>query len=73
MYKLLRSFLFLFDPEWVHYFSMNLLKLACKIPFKKKALQFGLNPREMFNIQYSIFNSQTGLALVPVLIKMQNI
>jgi dihydroorotate dehydrogenase len=35
MYKVLRSFLFLFSPEWVHYFSMNGLKLLCSIGFKK--------------------------------------
>lgn len=29
LYKLLRSFLFLFSPEWVHYFSMNLLRILC--------------------------------------------
>jgi len=34
MYKLIRSFLFLFSPEWVHYFSMNSLKLLCRIGFK---------------------------------------
>ena len=35
MYNLLRNLLFLFDAEKVHYFSMNLLKLVCKIPFIK--------------------------------------
>lgn len=35
MYYLLRSILFLFPPEWVHYFSMNGLKLLCSIGFKK--------------------------------------
>lgn len=36
MYKLLRNILFLFPAEAVHYFSMGLLKLACKIrPIKK--------------------------------------
>jgi dihydroorotate dehydrogenase len=35
MYKLLRNFLFLFPPEWVHYFSMNCLKLLCRIGLKK--------------------------------------
>ena len=35
MYKILRSFLFCFPPEWVHYFSMNCLKLFCSIGFKK--------------------------------------
>ncbi len=34
MYKLLRSILFVFPPEWVHYFSMNCLRLLCKIGFK---------------------------------------
>lgn len=29
MYQLLRKFLFLFDPERVHYFSMNCLKFIC--------------------------------------------
>jgi dihydroorotate dehydrogenase len=48
MYKILRSFLFLFDPEWVHYFSMNSLKLLCRIPFVKKII----------NNQFSIINNQ---------------
>src|SRR5436309_113411 len=48
MYKLLRSFLFLFDAEKVHYFSMSSLKLLLKLPFAKK----------IFNNQYSIINAQ---------------
>ncbi len=56
MYKLLRSVLFLFDPEWVHYFSMNSLKLLCKIPGVKSLLIAGFKPKE--NTQYSIFNIQ---------------
>ncbi len=35
MYPLIRRFLFLFSPEWVHYFSMNSLKLLCNIGLKK--------------------------------------
>jgi dihydroorotate dehydrogenase len=35
MYKVIRNILFLFPPEWVHYFSMNCLKLLCDIGFKK--------------------------------------
>jgi dihydroorotate dehydrogenase len=31
MYKTLRRILFAFPPEWVHYFSMNGLKLLCSI------------------------------------------
>jgi dihydroorotate dehydrogenase len=56
MYKLLRSFLFLFDPEWVHYFSMNSLRFLCKLPFGKSLIKKMFNPKK--NIQYSIFNIQ---------------
>lgn len=38
MYSLLRSLLFLFDAEKVHYFSMNTLKSLCNIPFVKKLI-----------------------------------
>ena len=38
MYNLLRSFLFLFDAEKVHHFSMNGLKLLCKIGWIKKII-----------------------------------
>ena len=54
MYKLLRSFLFLFDPEWVHYFSMNMLKLACKVPVIKTVISNCYKPKG--NYQYSVFN-----------------
>lgn len=33
MYKLIRNILFLFPTEWVHYFSMNSLRLLCSVPF----------------------------------------
>ena len=56
MYKILRSVLFLFDPEWVHYFSMNGLRLLCKIPGVKKLIAASFHPKK--NIQYSIFNIQ---------------
>jgi dihydroorotate dehydrogenase len=56
MYKLLRSFLFLFDPEWVHYFSMNGLRLLCRIPGVRGLLTSSFKPKE--NIQFSIFNFQ---------------
>lgn len=57
MYRLIRSFLFLFPPEWVHYFSMNCLRLLCRMGFKK--LLSGLyQPKgnthcSVFNIQFS--------------------
>jgi dihydroorotate dehydrogenase len=53
MYKILRSVLFLFDPEWVHYFSMNGLKLLCKIPGVKKMLAASFKPKG--NVQCSMF------------------
>jgi dihydroorotate dehydrogenase len=56
MYKILRSVLFLFDPEWVHYFSMNGLKLLCRIPGVKNIIAANFQPKE--NIQCSIFNIQ---------------
>ncbi len=58
MYKLLRSFLFLFDPEWVHYFSMNGLKILCNIPGIRKLISKQFTPKSEKNIQYSIFNIQ---------------
>jgi dihydroorotate dehydrogenase len=38
MYNFLRTILFWFDPEWVHYFSMNSLQLISKLPFAKRLL-----------------------------------
>lgn len=58
MYKVLRRFLFLFDPEKVHYFSMNMLKLLCRVPFMKAMISkcfkpSGNNPFTIFNIRFS--------------------
>ncbi len=36
MYKVLRSVLFCFDPEWVHYFSMNGLKMLRRVGLVRK-------------------------------------
>lgn len=56
MYKVLRSILFVFPPEWVHYFSMNLLKILCRIGFVKKVINFVFNGNS--NAKYSVFNIQ---------------
>jgi dihydroorotate dehydrogenase len=53
MYNLLRSFLFLFDPEKVHYFSMHSLKLLCKIPGGKQLLALCFRPKG--NHQSTVF------------------
>ena len=63
MYKLLRSFLFLFDPEKVHYFSMNALKLLCKIGFIKKwfANNYTPNTHSSFKVFGLTFKNPVGL------------
>ena len=38
MYKILRFILFLFPPEWVHYFSMNCLRVLCSNGFIRRLL-----------------------------------
>lgn len=46
MYKILRNILFLFPPEWVHYFSMNCLRLLCSIGFIKKLIAKIFTPHD---------------------------
>lgn len=58
MYQLLRSVLFRFDPEKVHYWAMSWLRLLCKIPGGKKLISALCSPGTQKNIQYSIFNIQ---------------
>jgi dihydroorotate dehydrogenase len=64
MYGLVRRILFLFPPEWVHYFSMNCLKLLCSIGFKK-VLELAFKPVSRVNSQWSIaglqFKNPVGL------------
>ena len=58
MYKVLRNILFLFPPEWTHYFSMNCLKILCSIGFIRKLLAASFRPQVTGNDQYPIFNLQ---------------
>jgi dihydroorotate dehydrogenase len=39
MYKVVRNILFLFPTEWIHYFSMNCMKIICSIPFMKSLIK----------------------------------
>ncbi|MEQ1678678.1 MAG: quinone-dependent dihydroorotate dehydrogenase, partial [Chitinophagaceae bacterium] len=55
MYSFIRRILFFFPPEWVHYFSMNCLKLLCSIGFKK--MLTGLYQSKA-DSQFSLFNIQ---------------
>lgn len=64
VYSALRELLFLFPTEDVHYFSMNTLKTACKIPFLKKLIdkKFQFNhPSLQKNIFGLQFNNPVGL------------
>jgi dihydroorotate dehydrogenase len=63
MYKLLRSFLFFFDPEKVHYFSMNWLGKLCRINAVKSYVRNSFTPKgqkafTIFNLQ---FTNRVGL------------
>jgi dihydroorotate dehydrogenase len=44
MYKLIRSFFFLFDAEKVHYIAMNALRFFCSIGFIRKLLTVSFQP-----------------------------
>lgn len=66
MYKrIIRPILFLFDPEWVHYFSFAVIRGLHRIPFMGaliRALYYSKNPslaREFFGIH---FPNPVGLA-----------
>lgn len=50
MYRLLRSILFLLPAETAHYFSMNLFKAGCSIPFLRRAL------RKTFTVSHPSLN-----------------
>jgi dihydroorotate dehydrogenase len=55
MYNIIRRFLFLFDPENVHYFSMNALKFMCNIGFIKYILKNcyqSSNPKNILGLNF---------------------
>ncbi len=65
MYKIIRSILFLFDPEKVHYFTARIIHLMLMIPGMKWVWKkrFGVNDkrleRELFGLK---FKNPVGLA-----------
>ena len=64
MYKLLRNILFLLPAEAAHYFSMNILKALCSIPFIKTIItkQFSVTDKILEkNIWGLSFRNQVGL------------
>ena len=63
MYKVLRSILFWFDAEKVHYFSMNALKSLCGIPFIKSILKRSFAPADLTShVLHLTFPNPVGLA-----------
>jgi dihydroorotate dehydrogenase len=44
MYQVIRNLLFLLDAERAHYFSMNLLKTCCQLPFLRNVLRKWFSP-----------------------------
>ncbi len=65
MYTTIRNFLFLFDPEKVHTFSMNALQFICSLPFGKKLLLLLFRPKKNNLLQVSFlgiaFDNPIGL------------
>lgn len=64
MYSLIRDILFKFDPEVVHHFSMNQLKLICSTTIGKQIISANFTPKnaalqkEVFGLT---FNNPIGL------------
>ena len=54
MYKFLRNILFLFPTEWVHYFSMNCLRVLCSVGFLRKLLSASFSPKG--NLEFEVWN-----------------
>lgn len=65
IYKAFKNLLFLFPAESVHYFSMNMLKLICSVPFTKRLVAriysdgSQQSPKEIFGLT---FKNIVGLA-----------
>ncbi|HEU5052625.1 MAG TPA: quinone-dependent dihydroorotate dehydrogenase [Hanamia sp.] len=65
MYQLIRSILFWFDAEQVHYFAMNMLAFFCRVAFARNVLKTIFTPKnshlskEVFGLNFS---NPVGLA-----------
>jgi dihydroorotate dehydrogenase len=66
MYKLIiRPFLFLFDPEKVHYFTFSLIRILCKIPFISSIFRnlYQVNDKKLERNLFGLhFTNPVGLA-----------
>ena len=54
MYKFLRNILFLLPTEWVHYFSMNCMRVLCSVDFLRKLLVSSFSPKG--NLEFEVWN-----------------
>lgn len=64
LYSLLRDILFKFDPEAVHHFSMNQLKLICSSTIGKQIISANFTPKKTVlkkNVFGLTFNNPIGL------------
>ena len=57
MYKFLRTILFCFDAEKVHYFSMSTIKFLCRFSFIRNILKENFTPKEK-NLERNFFGLQ---------------
>jgi len=66
VYKLIiRPFLFLFDPEKVHYFTFSLIRILCKIPFVPSVFRklYQVNDKKLERNLFGLhFTNPVGLA-----------
>ena len=66
MYKLfIRPFLFLFDPEKIHYFTFSLIRFLCKIPLMSLILRkiYKIEDKRLERTLFGIkFKNPVGLA-----------
>ncbi|MFN8245720.1 MAG: quinone-dependent dihydroorotate dehydrogenase [Ferruginibacter sp.] len=64
MYSLIRQFLFLFDPERVHHFSMSVLRSLCQVGILEKLLRAWARPSASHpvNLWGISFRNPVGLA-----------
>ena len=66
MYKLfIRPFLFLFDPEKIHYVTFSLIRFLCKIPFVPKIFRglYQIEDKRLERTLFGItFKNPVGLA-----------
>jgi dihydroorotate dehydrogenase len=64
MYQILRSILFLLPAETAHYFSMNIFRALCAVPFIKKFLSslFSISDSRLMKQQFGLtFKNPVGL------------